>query len=119
MGLKVVTDGRPVTVFRQDKTSASGNNYSTYCLGVSSKDVNGNWTNGFLNCRFKKGVEIANKSKINIKNSFYTVNEYNGNTYISLFINDFEVVEGGEKKNAADNGFMDIPDGVEAELPFA
>ena len=56
MGLVVKTDGKPVTVYRQDKTANSGTTYQQYSLGVSSKDKDGNWVNGFIDCQFKKGV---------------------------------------------------------------
>ena len=43
MGLKISTDGKPVTVYRQDKTTQSGATYQQYSLGVASKDKDGNW----------------------------------------------------------------------------
>ena len=78
MGLRITTDGKPVTVYRQDKTANSGTTYQQYSLGVASKDKDGNWVNGFIDCQFKKGVDVANKAKINITNGFYIVSEYNG-----------------------------------------
>ena len=121
MGLKVTTDGKPVTIYRKDKTTSSGKTFATYSIAVSSKDKDGNWTNGYLDCAFKKDVELNNKAKINITNSFYTVNEYNGKKYLKLFIMAFEVVEQGEvqpQSPSNDDGFMNIPDGLDAELPF-
>ena len=121
MGLKVTTDGKPVTVYRQDKTTQSGASYTQYSLGVASKDKDGNWVNGFLDCQFKKGVEVANKAKININNSFYTVNEYNGKKYLKLFILDFEVAEQGEapQNNASGTEWLNIPDNLpDDSLPF-
>ena len=121
MGLKVITERGPVTVYRQDKTSQNGVAYTQYSIGVASKTADGNWVNGFLDCQFKKGTDIANKSKIEITNSFYTVNEYNGKKYLKLFVLDFEVVEGGTPAPAPNNddGFMNIPDGLEdSGLPF-
>lgn len=106
MGLRVITDNKPVMVFRQDKTSASGNAYTQYSLGISSKNTEGNWVNGFIDCQFKRGVEVANRSQINISNSFFTVNEYNGKKYNRLFVLDFEVV--GENKATDDDGFMKV-----------
>lgn len=123
MGLKVTTDGRAVTVYANEKTTQNGGKFTTYSIGVASKDKDGNWVNGFLDCQFKKGVEIANKTKIEISNSFYTVNEYNGKKYLKLFILDFAVTEQGEVPQPApapsDDGFMNIPDGLEdGGLPF-
>lgn len=122
MGLKIITDDRYVTVYRQDKTSQNGKAYTQYSLGVSSKNANGEWVNGFIDCQFKKDVEVPNKAKISIINSFYNVTEYNGKKYYKIFILDFEVMESGEMPaptNVSSDGFMNIPDGLEDEgLPF-
>lgn len=112
MALKVITDGKPVTVFRQDKTSNNGVAYTTYALGVSSKDTEGNWVNGFIDCKFKRGVELANKTKITINNAFYTCREYNGKAYLALMITDFS------EEGQPNNDFMNIPDNADEELPF-
>lgn len=122
MGLKIITDDRYVTVYRQDKTSQNGNPYTQYSLGVSSKNVNDEWVNGFIDCQFKKGVEVPNKAKISIANSFYNVTEYNGKKYYKIFILDFEVVEGGEvpQNNPSGEEWMQVPDGIDDSdgLPF-
>ena len=124
MGLKVITEKGPVTVYANEKTTQNGGKFTTYCISVASKDQNGNWVNGFIDCQFKKAdvEKITNKCKINISNSFYTVNEYNGKKYLKLFVLDFEVAEDGEKPQAAptpsSDEFLNIPDGLEGELPF-
>ena len=120
MALKVITDGKPVSVYRQDKVSSSGNAYTQYSIGVSSKNTEGNWVQGFIECAFRKGTDIPNKAKIEITNSFYTVNEYNGKKYLKLFVLDFNVVEGGEVAPApnGDESWASIPDGIVDELPF-
>ena len=120
MGLKITTDDKDVMVFRQDKVSQAGNAYTQYSLGVASKDKDGNWVNGFLECQFKKGVEVANKAKIKINNAFYTVSEYNGKKQYKIFVMDFEVVEQGEgpAPNNDGQGFMSIPENMENDLPF-
>jgi hypothetical protein len=116
MGLTVTGETK---VYRQDKTSQAGNAYTQYSLGVASKDKDGNWVNGFLECQFKKGVEVANKAKIKINNAFYTVSEYNGKKQYKIFVMDFDVVEVGEgqppKANSGD--FMAVPTDM-GDLPF-
>lgn len=120
MGLTVKTDDKGVMVFRQDKETQSGKAYTQYSLGVGSKDIDGNWVNGFVDCQFKKGVSVDNKTKIIINNAFYIVNEYNEKKYLKLMITDFSVLEAGEKKQepTRDTGFLEIPEGIENELPF-
>ena len=124
MGLKIITEQTPVTVYVNERQTQNGT-FKTYSIGVSSKDKDGNWVNGFLPCNFRKGTEIANKSKINISNSFPTVRKYTDKTgtertEIGIFVLDYEVVEGSQPTPApnGDMGFMNIPDGIADELPF-
>lgn len=121
MGLKAITDGRPVTVFANEKETQNGGKFTAYSIGIASKDRDGNWVNGYIDCQFKKGVVIESKSKINITNSFYTVNEYNGKNYIKLFILEFETVESPiptPVPATSYSGFVDIPPELDDELPF-
>lgn len=125
MGLKTVTDGRPVTVFANVKELPNGNKFTTYTIGISSKDKDGNWVNGWIDCMFKRGVTVENKSKINITNSFFTASEYNGKKYTKLFIVDFEIAEtpsqaqfGTPSMEGKTDGFMHVPDNADDFLPF-
>ena len=126
MGLKIVTEQTPVTVYVNERQTQNGT-FNTYSIGVSSKDKDGNWVNGFLPCNFRKGTEIANKSKISISNSFPTVRKYTDKTgtertEIGIFVLDYEVVEGGQPQPTAasnDNDWLNIPDNLDdSSLPF-
>ena len=126
MGLKIITEQTPVTVYVNERQAQNGT-FKTYSIGVSSKDKDGNWVNGFLPCNFRKGTEIANKSKINISNSFPTVRKYTDKTgiertEIGIFVLDYEVVEGGQPQPTAtsnDNDWLNIPDNLDdSSLPF-
>ena len=121
MGLTVTTDNKPVTVVRKDGVSQNGKAYTMYSLMYSFKNSNEEWKNVFVDCAFKKGTDLANKSKINITNAFLTGSEYNGNTKPKIFVLDYEVVEGSQPAPTpnVDMGFMSIPDGISDELPFA
>lgn len=122
MGLKVLTDGKAVTVYRKDRPTQNGSVFTTYTLGISSKDKDGNWVNGYLDCQFKKGVELNNKAKIEITNSFFTVSEYQGKKYNKLFILDFTIADQGEVPQAVptvSDEWANIPVGIDdGELPF-
>lgn len=112
MGLKIITDDRYATVYVNERQTQNGS-FKTYSIGVSSKDKDGNWVNGFLPCNFRKGTDIANKSKITISNSFPTVRKYTDKTgtertEIGIFVLDYEVVEGGNQPAPAPNGDMDF-----------
>ena len=120
MGLTVTTDNKPVTVVRKDGVSQSGKAYTMYSLMYSFKNSNEEWKNVFVDCAFKKGTDLANKSKINITNAFMTGSEYNGNTKPKIFVLDYEVVEGGQPAPAPnDNEWLNIPDNLDdSSLPF-
>jgi len=121
MGFILLTDDKGCKVYRHDKVSSAGKSYTNYSLGVSSKDRNGNWTNGYLNVAFKKGVEVGNKATIKIKNAFPIVNEYNGKTSVNWMITDFEEIEKGEavaNSNDLSTAFADLGVGIDEELPF-
>ena len=126
MGLKIITEQTPVTVYVNERQTQNGT-FKTYSIGVSSKDKDGNWVNGFLPCNFRKGTEIANKSKISISNSFPTVRKYTDKTgtertEIGIFVLDYEVVEGGQPQPTVasnDNDWLNIPDNLDdSSLPF-
>ena len=117
MGLTVKTDDKGVKVFATEHDGKNGK-FTTYSVGISSKDMSGNWINGYVNCRFKKGVSVANKTKINIKSSFFVASKSGDKTYTHLMITDFEVLEEGETAAQDADEFMKIPEGVDEDTPF-
>lgn len=114
--ITVTTDDKGVKIYRKDRQTQNGT-FATYSMMISSKLQDGSWLNGFIDCRFKKGVEVANKSKIKINNAFYTCNEYNGKVYTKLIITDFDVLEGGEAPKENTTNWLDV-DGTQEDLPF-
>lgn len=104
-----ITSDKPEMIFRDDKGK-----FPRYSIGVSSKTPEGDWIKGYVPCKFKKGVEVENMTKILIKNSFYSVSKGEKYNFVSIMITDFEVIE--EEKSSDD--FMNIPSGIEEELPF-
>ena len=84
----------PVTIFRNDY-----NDRIYYRLGLSKKMPDGSYENGYIDCQFRKNVEIKNKTKIKITDSWLTF--YLKNKTLSsgkefketvpyIFINEFE-----------------------------
>lgn len=118
MGLVITTDSKPVTVVRKDGVSQSGKAYTMYSLMYSFKNSE-EWKNVFVDAQFRKGTDLANKSKINITNAFMTGSEYNGNTKPKIFVLDYTVVEGGQPAPApnGDMDFMKIDTDMDS-LPF-
>ena len=76
------------TVFRND------NEYGTfYKLGISKKDRNGGFVNGYLNIKFKKGVEVPNQTKIYIDKAFLDFYlDKNNKTIPYVMITEFRTV---------------------------
>lgn len=111
-------EDRPVTIYRFDNTSKNGNPYTTYSMGASSKDKDGNWVNGYVPVQFRFGTDIPNKAKIRINDFSFNATEYNGKVTVKPMIWEYEIVEEGEKPKTDNDGFMDIPDNIDAELPF-
>lgn len=112
-------------VFRKDY-----NGKPSYSLGLSKKDKDGKYINGYVKVNFKKGVELDNKSKIKIKNAWLDFYKDNEKTMPTVFINEFEIVENGEKQEEK-NPFEEFGEHIttdfdtgeqikilESELPF-
>ena len=119
MGLRILSDDKPVTVIRKDGVSKAGNPYTMYSLMYGFK-VGEEWKNVFVDAQFRKGTDLANKSKINITNAFMTGSDFNSIVKPKIFVLEYEVVECGNVTPAPSNmdEFMNIPDNIDAELPF-
>jgi hypothetical protein len=95
-------------IFRNAHEGRDGTWY-TYATGVSSKKQDGTYANAYLDVRFRKGVIVEHKTKINITNGFLTVREFRANggdvqKRIELMVLDFELADGGHVEGN-DTGF--------------
>lgn len=101
----------PVMVFRNDK-----DNRVIYNIGLSRKiikDDKEEWQNGYILAQFNKDVNIANKTKVVLKNAildFYINKDKITVPFIRVF--DYEIV-GNTGETAT---YIEIPDNE--ELPF-
>lgn len=97
-----VLDNYSKMVFRKD------NEYgSFYTIGLSKKDRNGQYINGYMNVRFKKGVSLENQTKIVIKNAFidfYLDKNNRTNPYIMIL--EYELAD--EQKQEVKKEKIDI-----------
>lgn len=97
-----------------------------YTIGLSKKDKNGNYINGYMNVSFKKGVELENKTRIKIKEAWMDFYKKDVKTIPIIFINDFEIVDQGKKdpfKEYGESIKTDFDTGeqiqiTDADLPF-
>ena len=102
-------------IFRNAHESRDGTWY-TYATGVSSKRQDGTYANAYLDVRFRKGVVVEHKAKIDIKDGFLTVREFKANggdmqKKIELMVLDFDVVQSGQQNDTgyAALNYDDVP----------
>lgn len=83
-----ITHEYPVMIFRND------NEYGTfYSLGISKKNKDGEYINGYMPCQFKKDVEVENQTKIYIRNAWLTFYKKDKQTMPYIMIAEYETVE--------------------------
>ena len=83
-----LTIERPCVLFRNDY-----NGYSYYKIGMSKKSQTGEWINGYIRCKFKKGVTLENQTKINIKSSFLSFDLIDRKSIPCIVVTEFETVD--------------------------
>ena len=112
--MKVVSN-REEVVYRNDY-----NGKALYSIKISKKDEQGNWVNGFINCRFKKGVDIKNKTSIEIKDALLDFYNKDKTTNLYLFINEYIIID-KKNNNEEVDPFAEMGKQIEiddGELPF-
>ena len=82
-----ITNDYPIMIFRNDTESGT-----FYKAGLSKKDVNGNYIKGYKDVKFKNGVELKNRTLINIKKAWLDFYVKDKKTIDSIFISEFEIV---------------------------
>ena len=82
----------PEMIFRKDV-----NGFASYSIGLSNKRTDGTYENGYMKCRFKKGIDVKDKTKIIIKDGFVSFYKKEKETIPVLFITDFEEEKKTEK----------------------
>ena len=113
-----ITSDREEMIFRQEK-----DNKRFYSIGLSRKDQNGNYINGYITAVFKKDVDIPNQTKIKIKEAWLGFNVKDKKTYPHIFINDFEIVQEVAKKVAntskkETNPFEEFGNSIKTDFDF-
>ena len=70
------------------------NGRTFYSIGLSKKLQDGTYENGYMDVVFKKGVEVPNKTKINITEGWLTFYNKDKRTVQQIFISKFETESG-------------------------
>lgn len=84
----------PVMIFKKEY---QGNTF--YNVGLSRKDRDGKYINGYMPCRFKNNVSVEDKTKMYIKNAWLDFYLKDKETKPYIFINEFELVGETIKKS--------------------
>ena len=93
------------------------NGKPSYSLGLSKKDKEGKFINGYIKVNFKKGTDIKNKTKIKIKNAWLDFYLQDKNTIPTLFINEYEIVEEQkEEKQEEQDAYQYMKTKVESDI---
>lgn len=109
------------------KTMVFKNENGFYRTTISTKNREGEYVNKGINIAFKKGVDIPNKTVIDVKNGWLTFDEYvskqdnqKKTSDFKIFVSEYEV-EGGQttapKATSAANS-DDVMFGDASDLPF-
>jgi len=99
-----IKENEEVMIFKSDK--------GYYSIGLSRKDRNGNYFNGYFPCQFKNGISVDNMTKVKLKNAFMSFYLKEKQTMAYIMITDFEVVK--DTRNCLElKGDME-----EEEMPF-
>ena len=86
--MKIINE-YPVKIFANEH---EGKTY--YKMGLSKKDKEGHYVNGYIDARFRKDVKIDTEKRIYIKDAwldFYL--DKDNKTRLYIFINDFSTAE--------------------------
>lgn len=113
----------PVAVF---KNEYQGKLY--YKIGLSKKDMNGNTLRGYIDCRFRKGVEVDTSKRIYLQDCWLDFYIKDKITKHYIFVNKFEYVADVVKEEKKSDPFEEFGtehkvelDGIELtdeDLPF-
>lgn len=87
-----------------------------YSIGLSKKNKNGGYDNGFMSVRFKKDVVVNNKTRIKLKDAWLSFNTNEGKTFPFIFINDFEIISEPNPNKKEENPYEDFGNSIKTEV---
>ena len=72
------------TIYRKDFDGRPA-----YSTSVSKKKEDGTWTSVFIPVSFRKGIEVGNKTKVDVKDGWLNCYEGKNGVVLTIFINEF------------------------------
>lgn len=82
-----IADNKIFMIFRKDY-----NGKPLYSIGISKKNQNGGYDKGYIQCQFKKDVNLENQTKIYIKKAWISFYLKEKETKPFIFISEFETI---------------------------
>lgn len=92
-----------------------------YSIGLSKKNKNGSYENGYMSVKFQRDVVINNKTRIKVKEAWLSFNTNENKTFPFIFINDFEVLAEPKpetKETKETNPYEDFGNSIKTEANF-
>lgn len=112
--MKIINE-YPVKVF---ENVYEGKKY--YKIGLSKKDQNGKYINGYIDCRFRKDADIDTSKKIYLQDCWLDFYIKDKTTKLYMFVNKFDYAEDVIKQEVKDP-FEEFSEEIELkdeDLPF-
>lgn len=104
-------------VFKNEHTT-NGEKWYSYNISISSKDYSGEYVSTTMPIKFKKGIELTDRARIDIKNGFLRVREYDKDgekrKIVEIMCLDFDTILGSTAE-AAPDGYASLQD---EDIPF-
>ena len=107
-----ISNEKPVMIFASEY---NGKRY--YKVGLSKKDLDGNYIKGYKDVRFRNDVTLHNQTKIIIKKAWLDFYIKEKKTIDYIFISEFEVVEDAKVEAEPKEYFTECTNDDD-ELPF-
>lgn len=113
--MEILSDKNEI-IFRKDY-----NGKPSYSLGLSKKNKDGEFINGYIKVNFRKGVDLNNKTKIKIKNGWLDFYKDEDKTVPTLFIDEFVIVSERTEEHKSEevyssNPFEDFNERIKSEI---
>lgn len=97
-------------VFRKDY-----NGKALYSVGLSKKDVDGNRIYGYIAAKFRKGIELDDKTRIIVKNGWLDFYKKGNITVPQIMITEFEVAKPVPQNAAPSQAYFEA---IDEDMPF-
>lgn len=114
-----VISNREEMIFRNERDGKV-----SYAIGLSKKKDDGTYERGFMPIKFRKGIELKDRTKIKIEEAWMDFFKIEKKTYPYIFINkfvfqtDFEAIKQVSDREIKPNDKTNFESSEDDNLPF-